>query len=366
MSSRVAAANTLAEDLEHVLAHTSGLWEHVRGRSVFVTGGTGFFGRWLLESFVAANQRFDLGARMVVLSRKPEAFRSHAPHLSRAAGVEFVQGDVRSFTRSEVAAQLPSDDRRFDFVIHAATESNSLLAVEDPLLMLDTVVQGTRAALEFACASGATRCLFTSSGAVYGSQPQAIDRVPEEFHGGPDISSVSSAYAEGKRAAEVLCACYAADGKLQPVIARCFAFFGPHLPLGAHLATANFIRDALAGGPIRVAGTGEDIRSFLYAADLAIWLWTILLRGQPGRTYNVGSEEPVTIARWAGEIGAVLAPDAAVEVAQPTGAANKASRYVPATVRARQELDLAERISRADGLERFARWYRRQQPLSGD
>jgi nucleoside-diphosphate-sugar epimerase len=364
MSSKVPAANPLAEDLDHVLAHTAEVWEEIRSRRIFVTGGTGFFGRWLLESFVAANARFGLNAQIVVLSRQPAAFRAAAPHLSREAGVEFVTADVRNFTAQDVAAQLDEGAARFDFIVHAATESNSLLNVQNPVLMLDTVVQGTRAALEFAVAAQARRFLFTSSGAVYGAQPHSIDRIPEDYVGGPDLTSAASAYAEGKRAAEVLCACYAQTGELQPVIARCFAFFGPHLPLDTHLATANFIRDAFGGGPIRVSGSGADVRSFLYAADLTVALWTILAHGKPGRPYNVGSEQAVTIAQWAREIGAVIAPRAEVQVAQPDRQSADASRYVPDTRRSQEELGLRERIPRAEGLCRFLRWRDRQERLS--
>lgn len=357
MSGAVGASDSLAEDLDHIFAHTAGLWEQLRGKNIFITGGTGFFGRWLLESFADANRRLSLGARTVVLSRNPEPFRSAAPHLGQNAGIEFVRGDVRQFTPDDVLSQV-STSGGFEFVIHAATESNSLLNVENPRLMLETVVDGTRAALEFAVAAGARRLLLTSSGAVYGAQPPELSHVRDDYRGGPDTMNASSAYAEGKRAAEVLCACYAKEHDIEPVIARCFAFFGPHQPLDAHLATVNFIRDALGGGPIRVTGSGADVRSYMYAADLAIWLWTLLFRGTAGRVYNVGSEQSVTIAEWARAIAAVLAPASAVEIATAPASERAASRYVPSTERAREELGLNEWISREDGLRRFARWYR--------
>src|SRR5438270_2485889 len=119
-----ASQNPLAADLEHVLTHTKGLWEPLRGQSIFVTGGTGFFGRWLLESFVHANEALGLDARMVVLSRNPEAFAEKARHLAANPAISFVDGDVRTFMAGEILSRLGTNGAaQFGFVIHAATVS---------------------------------------------------------------------------------------------------------------------------------------------------------------------------------------------------------------------------------------------------
>src|SRR3954471_19369366 len=117
--------NPLAGDLAHILAHTGALWEQARGRKIFVTGGTGFFGRWLLESFAHANDTLALDATMVVLSRDPLPFQKRAPHLSSNPAIRFATGDVRTFTADDVARQLGDDARSFDFVVHAATEASA-------------------------------------------------------------------------------------------------------------------------------------------------------------------------------------------------------------------------------------------------
>lgn len=356
MAAAPSATNPLADDLAHILAHTDGsVWEALRGQNIFITGGTGFFGRWLLESFAHANAALALDARVVVLSRNPERFQVGAPHLGSDAGIMFVRGDVQSFDADDVRSALGKQaPERFGFVIHAATGASAKLNAENPLLMIDTIVQGTRAALEFALATEARRFLLTSSGAVYGSQPPDVTHVPEDYVGGPDQTNVGSAYGEGKRLAELLCVCFQKQHGIEPVLARCFAFVGPFLPLDAHFAIGNFIRDALRGGPIRVGGDGTPFRSYLYAADLAVWLWTMLVKAAPGRPFNVGSSRSLFIAELAELVRAALGPGLQIHIGKAPVAGQPPSRYVPSTDRAAQELGLREQIDLQTAIQRTA------------
>jgi nucleoside-diphosphate-sugar epimerase len=223
--------------------------------------------------------------------------------------------------------------------------------------MFDTIVGGTRRTLEFARRSGARRFLLTSSGAVYGRQPADLTHVPEEYAGGPDPANAGQVYAEGKRAAEMLCAVYA-DAQLQPMIARCFTFVGPYLPIDVHFAVGNFIRDSLQGVPIRVLGDGTPYRSYLYAADLAVWLWTILLRGQPMRPYNAGSEAAISLADLAHAVARRGTPEAAVRITKSSTAGGMAERYVPSTTRARTELGVKVTVDLEEALTRTIDWHR--------
>lgn len=338
------------EDLDHIMAHTEGLWEELRGESIFITGGTGFFGRWLLESFAEANRKYALGARVVALSRDPEAFRRKAPHLASDPAIRLHAGDVCSF-------EFPGGT--FSHVIHAATESATHLNEESPLRMLEVAVDGTRRALQFAVQGGARNFLLTSSGAVYGKQPPEMTHMPETFSGAPDLMSPASAYAEGKRVAELLCALYHREYGLNAKIARGFAFVGPHLPLDAHFAIGNFVRDALAGNTLKITGDGTPQRSYLYAADLAVWLWTILLRGQSCHPYNVGSEDAISISGLAEAVCSALNPQAKVVTACTPQRDCPAQRYVPSTKRATTELGLRPTIGLAQSLQRTAAWHAR-------
>jgi nucleoside-diphosphate-sugar epimerase len=331
------------DDLDRVLIYTENLWEELRGQKLFITGGTGFFGMWLLETFCHANDCLSLGASAVLLTRTPANFAVKAPHLAARDDLTLYQGDVRDFV-------FPEGD--FAYVIHAGTTSS--MPVE-PLEMFDTIVQGTRHVLDFAATHNTRKLLFISSGAVYGSQPSDITHISEDYRGAPDPLDLNSAYGEGKRAAELLCVLMANRHGFAVKIARCFAFVGPHLPLDAHFAVGNFIRDALQGESIRIGGDGTPFRSYLYTADLAIWLWTILCRGDANRAYNVGSSAQMTI-REVAEVTSTALGTGQVRVAKEPIPGQAAARYVPNVDRARTELGLEERIDLASSLKKTSLW----------
>ncbi|MEI7846286.1 MAG: NAD-dependent epimerase/dehydratase family protein [Chloroflexota bacterium] len=340
-----------ALDKEHILEHTRSLWEELRGERLFLTGGTGFFGCWLLESFLWANERLKLGAEVTVLTRQPQTFIAKAPELAQAASLTIWQGDIRNFV-------FPTGT--YAYIIHAAAEPQA----ENPLLMLDTIVEGTRHVLDFASQSGAKNFLLTSSGAVYGQQPTSLPRISEDYSGAPDMFDRNSAYGEGKRMAEHLCAQYISLNGLQPKIARCFAFVGPYLPLDQGYAIGNFIRDALQGGPIVIEGNGTPLRSYLYGADLAIWLWKILLQGKPLEPYNVGSEFEISVVDLANLVAGLaksmlqkMGTTPEVIIRQPISAASPAPRYMPSTQKARDMLALDQWIALEPAINKTIQWY---------
>jgi dTDP-glucose 4,6-dehydratase len=340
--------NPLGRDLDHVLSHTEELWTPIRGERFFLTGGTGFVGTWLTESLLWANRRLSLGISAVLLTRNAEAFRRRAPHLADDPAVTLWAGDGPTFDYPAGA---------FPLVVHVATERQFPPDREHPASTLDRDLAATRRVLELARQRGTRRLLFTSSGAVYGKQPSTLSHIPEDYPGAPQPTDTNSAYGQGKRISEFLCANWSEVYGFDAVIARLFAFVGPLLPLDLNYAVGNFIRDAMAGGPVEIGGDGTPYRSYLYAADLAVWLWTLLLRGESGTPYNVGSDQDVTIAELARRVVDVVAPGAEIHIAQQPVPGALALRYVPATDRA-AGLGLRPWISLEEGIRRTCEWHR--------
>lgn len=348
---KLAIAKALPQaDMAHVLQFARQDLEKLRAASLFVTGGTGFFGKWLVSTFLHANRELQLGASMTLLTRDPEKFRAECPDQAADPALVLHPGDVRTFAFPE---------HKFSHVILGASGPD-----KGPLDQFGTIVDGTRHTLDFAARCDAQRVLFLSSGAVYGPQPADITHISETYFGAPDPLQPGSTYGEAKRAAEHLCCTFSVAHDFESVIARCFAFSGPHLPLDANFAIGNFMGDVLTSRPISIQGDGTPYRSYLYAADLAVWLWALLLRGASGRAYNVGSDEDVTIADLAHAVAEQSGNATEVRIAKIAVPGAPESRYVPSIHRAHRELGLAPHIRLRDGIRRTFKWLREAGPAA--
>lgn len=317
---------------------------------LFFSGGTGFFGRAVLRHLAAIDAAGGEApfAEVVVLSRDPERFLARHAEFAGLPWLSFARGDIGE------AATLPRAER-FTHVLHAAADSTDA-ARPTPLQRADQIVAGTRNLLQFAHESGATRFLLTSSGGAYGPAPASVEAFSERDNLMPDPLNTANVYGVAKRYAEHLCALYREQTGLETVVARCFAFVGEDLPIDAHFAIGNFIRDALYGEAIVVGGDGTPVRSYMDQDELARWLLVLLQRGRAGEAYNVGSNEAVTIAQLAHLVSSVLAPDKPVRIQARAESAVHAqrNRYLPDIAKAEAELGLVNEIPLAQAIRRAA------------
>jgi nucleoside-diphosphate-sugar epimerase len=311
------------DDLAAILRLGGEDWSALRGAAIFLTGGTGFFGKWLLAALACAGEELGLGLRVTVLSRASAAFLGRYPDVARHESIRFQEGNL---------VDLPAGSTPYDFVIHAATDTLGVVTPAQEAARGQGIVAGTERVLALARASRARRVLNVSSGAVYGAAAGKPDGAREEDY---EDARPITAYARAKREAEKLCA----TSGLDFVTARAFAFLGPHLALDAPYAAGNFLRDAVRGGPILVRGDGTALRSYLHPIDLVTWLLRLLLRGVAGRAYNVGSDEKVTTGELARRIATACDPRPEV-IVQSVESPGPQNLYLPNLDRVRAELSL--------------------------
>ena len=337
---------TIEQDLDDVVTRCSSIWPKLAGSRIFITGGTGFIGCWLLETLRRANQKGGFAIEATVLTRSASAFKAKAPHLFEDPLFNFIDGNILT---------LDSINGDYPFVIHAATDASAHLIETDPLKMFATVINGTERALEFALKKNAKRVLYLSSGAVYGQQPWDMSHVSEEFLGGPNCVDPRSTYAEAKRAAEMLCAIYKKQYGMQIGIARIFALLGPYLSLDIHFAAGNFIRDAMSGKKVVVVGNGMPCRSYLYPTDLTVWLWYLLMNSESCKPYNLGSEESISIADLAIEISSLIG-SGGYEILGKADPGWNPGRYVPDAKLVAQDFSLPQTVDLKTAITRTAIW----------
>ncbi len=305
--------------------------------NLLITGGTGFFGRALLRHLSRNSDTSTPSFGVTVLSRSASRLTEQHPEFLSLPWLRFKDADI-----TDPGTMITHE--KFTHVIHAATDSThrSSMTLMD---QYDQIVQGTRNVLELAVNCQAERFLFVSSGAVYGKQPTGMDAIPEDHLGMPDPLIAENVYGVAKRSAEHICALMSKMHPIQVVIARCFAFSGEDLPLDAHFAIGNFVRDAVFQEEILVHGDGSPFRSYMDQADLANWLMNLLERGESLRAYNVGSDQAIAIDELAHRVRNLLCPEKTVRILGNRTINNSRNRYIPDIKRAREELGVSLQVS---------------------
>jgi dTDP-glucose 4,6-dehydratase len=333
-------------DLAHVLEHTRNVWSDMRDARVFITGATGFVGSWLLETLAWSSDALHLGVHATALVREREAFVRRFPHLAASPAVRIHVGDVRT-------ADPPT--HAFTHYVHCASAAPPRINAERPDEVVDIIERGTERMIEEAESGRGARFLQISSGSVYGPQPAGVAGLPETHVGTADSRDPAQRFGAAKRRAEQRGEKAVARG-VGFVSARVFAVVGPRLPLDGQFAIGNFLGDALANRPVHVTGDGTPVRSWMHAADMSAWCWTLLARGKAGAAYNVGSEQALTMWDAAQHVAALAEPPVTVVRDREPGTAAAPNRYVPSTRRAREELGLSAWIPFDDALRRTWDW----------
>lgn len=288
---RDASVSSLRDDCRASLAASSDLPDRLAGQRLAVIGGTGFVGSWLAEAAACLNDDLGGSLRIDLFGRSAGSMAERFPHLKRP-DIAFHSIDVRS------PFELPGDTTR---VLFAAGINDPRIQASDPHRVFQTAIYGIDHALAAAARlERIERFVNISSGLVVGN---GLPERPftEDDLGMLDFARFHNLYAEARRAAESLVATYASQYRIPVSTARAFTFLGPYQALDAPWAVNNFVRDALSGHDIRIHGSGETRRSYLYGSDVATWLLTLLTKGRDGTVYNVGGREPVShrqAAEW--------------------------------------------------------------------
>lgn len=279
-------------------------WGELSGTNILVTGATGLIGGCLVEALMMNPNR---DYQVYASGRNEEWARSRFKAFADDAAFHFVKYDVMQPLQSDV---------RFDYIIHAASGASPNFFAKNPVEVMKSNVNGVVHLMEYGLSHRMKRFLYVSSGEVYGEGDGRV--FTEDYSGYVDCTKPRSCYPSSKRAAETLCAAYAAEYGADVVIARPCHIYGPHFTEQDNRVYAQFIRNVLRGEDIVMKSTGEQFRSWCYVVDCVSALLHILLKGENGEAYNIADaqsnisirELAETIAKIGGRKVVIDIPDA--------------------------------------------------------
>jgi dTDP-glucose 4,6-dehydratase len=342
-------APDIDSDLNIVATSSSKLLNALKGTSILLLGCTGFIGKWLVNTLLYVNKFHDLQVTLTVLSRDPEAFIDTMPHISNHDDLIFIRGDINALIRSST--------RNFDYIINAL----NVPFVDDinwPVQHMAYLVGATNKIFSHGKINLCKGVLYISSGAVYGSGRFGDSPYVELPLNIDKILSARNIYSETKRFLETYNIAFGSANNIRTVIARCFSFSGAYIPINSTNALGSFIADACAGRDINIHGDGTDQRSFMYAADMANWLLTLLVWGRHGESYNVGSDQAITLKDLAGHLLGATNSHAKISIeCSLDNIGNAPKAYIPDTNKIRHAFGLGENFSLSHGLNATLSWY---------
>jgi UDP-glucose 4-epimerase len=261
----------------------------ISGKRILVTGGAGFIGSHIADALVSDNE-------VVILDDLSTGLLDNVP-----AEAEFIEGDVRD---REVMSDVMEG---VDIVFHHAAIVSVQQSVEDPELTHDVTTRATIQLLELARRESA-RVIFASSAAVYG-HPESVP-IAETDSTGP-----TSPYGLAKLNADQYVRLYADLYDVEAIPLRYFNVYGPRQTAGDYSGVISiFLEQARNGGPITVHGDGQQTRDFIHVSDVVQANLRAAVQGVPGKAYNIGTEESISILDLAETVREVVTADDAVEI----------------------------------------------------
>lgn len=292
----------------------------LKDKKIFITGGTGWLGKHLMDFLIKCN------TQITCLSRDPEAFLQEYPYYKDK--INFIKGKI---------IELDEAVSEFDYLIHMATPGD--IEGEEQI-----IIDEAQQIINFSKRSKVKKILFTSSGAVYGIQPPDVKFISETYKCAP-----VTPYGKGKLQAEKLFL----DADIPVVIARCFAFSGKHLPLiKSNMALGSFIYDALNGCNIEV-NDSRPIRSYLDCDELAKWFAVLLLKSPENEIYNLGSDKTISIYELAEAVAKLSPVPIKINCKTHTDDSIPAPRYVPDISKIREKFGLKPETSLEESLHKI-------------
>jgi UDP-glucuronate decarboxylase len=349
---RIKENAVVLEDIDNIIENVRIDWGFFEGQGIFITGGLGLLGSYLVGFLLRANDSLSLNLTITVLSRTSPNSKSRLYPWINHPKLNLVKGTTETYDYSRLSTH--------SIVVHAASQASPKSYTTDPVGTLLPNCLGIIRLCEQAVKWKSKKLLFFSSGEIYGS----ASNVPllEKDFGLVDPADIRSCYAESKRMGETICKAYSSQFGLCTTSARIFHTYGPQMALDDGRVFADFVRDSLNGNSVCIASSGTDRRCCCYIADATEAFLHLIALGMPGESYNMANPDAETTILDLAHLAASLSKfEISVEfancaLAKPGYVASGNQRPLPSIDKIR-ELGWSPRTDLRKGFERTMRSY---------
>jgi UDP-glucuronate decarboxylase len=339
----------LESDIDEICKRISKHIENFSGKTILLTGGKGFLGRYIVEVFKKLNHDYlHKPVKLIVLDNLISSGDFGLDSIDDS-NIEFIQHNV--IKKIEISEKL-------DYIIHAAGIASPQHYKDHPLDTLEISISGTKNMLELAKKNNSNFTFFSSS-EIYGDP--VGDNIPtsEEYWGNVSTQGPRACYDEGKRTGETLCYIYHHYYGVKTTIARPFNFFGPGMQEKDYRVLPNFASRLKNKKPLNVYGTGNQTRTYCYITDAITGIFQIFLSGLPGETYNIGNPTPeVSAKELVQRISKSLEREIPYHIIEypDNYPSSEPNRRCPSIMKAKQQINYEPKVDLDEGLRRFFLW----------
>lgn len=339
----------LRSDIDEICHRLPTQVQDFSGKTVLLTGGRGFLGRYFMEIFSRLNETvLAEPVKLVVLDNLITAGK---------VGADVTLSDGITFIKHDVTATYEWDGP-LDYVIHAAGIASPYYYRAYPLPTLEVAITGTRKMLELADAHDA-RFIFFSSSEIYGDPDPKHVPMSESYRGNVSCQGPRACYDESKRVGETLCYIFHTTNGTNTNTIRPFNVFGPGMQETDYRMLPNFASRIKAGQPLNIYGSGDQTRTFCYITDAMVGFLLVILKGVPGEAYNIGKSEPeISVLDMVNRIDALSSHRIAYNIIEYPDSypADEPNRRAPDIRKARLQLGFEPSVRLDEGLKRFFDW----------
>jgi len=341
-------SSILKEDIAAITTKLGRDVHRFAGKTVLISGGAGFLGRYFLAFFRHLNASV-LKEKVRVISvdnyiTGSQETGEHDPNISHVW--------------ADVVHPLPVRED-IHYIIHAAGIASPVYYMKYPLETIESAVTGVKNLLELARKNkGLEGFLFFSSSEIYGDPSPMAVPTPETYHGYVSSVGPRACYDESKRLGETITTIYHQLYKVPTVVVRPFNVYGPGMGHADRRVIPMFAYQALNKNPIPVHGDGRQTRTFCYISDAITGFLQVLLNGKRGEAYNIGNPDSEIAMKDLAQVFTELVPGASFQtISYPdTYPAGEPQRRCPDLRKARSHVGYSHSVGLRDGLKRFIAW----------